>query len=103
MNWTTPSISQQRDKPQKCSWHHKLRPPRGARQRRERSADSQGCHMEMKQLIAMVTVAEAGSVTYAAQMLHIVQPAVTRQIKTLEDELGVVLFDRTRHGMVLTS
>lgn len=59
--------------------------------------------MEMKQLVAMVTVAEAGSVTYAAQMLHIVQPAVTRQIRTLEDELGVVLFDRTRHGMVLTS
>ncbi|MDQ0029064.1 LysR family transcriptional regulator [Arthrobacter bambusae] len=59
--------------------------------------------MEMKQLVAMVTVAEAGSVTHAAQMLHIVQPAVTRQIKTLEDELGVVLFDRTRQGMVLTS
>ncbi len=58
--------------------------------------------MEIKQLIAMVTVAEAGSVTYAAQMLHIVQPAVTRQIRTLEDELGVVLFDRTRHGMILT-
>jgi LysR family nitrogen assimilation transcriptional regulator len=59
--------------------------------------------MEMKQLIAMVTVAEVESVTRAAQLLHLVQPAVTRQIKTLEDELGVVLFDRTRHGMVLTS
>ncbi|MGO4250477.1 LysR family transcriptional regulator [Paenarthrobacter sp. RAF54_2] len=59
--------------------------------------------MEMKQLIAMVTVAEVESVTRAAQLLHLVQPAVTRQIKTLEDELGVVLFERTRHGMVLTS
>ncbi|UKA55251.1 LysR family transcriptional regulator [Arthrobacter sp. FW305-BF8] len=58
--------------------------------------------MEMKQLIAMVTVAEVESVTRAAQLLHLVQPAVTRQIKTLEDELGVVLFERTRHGMVLT-
>ncbi|MDQ0029070.1 LysR family transcriptional regulator [Arthrobacter bambusae] len=59
--------------------------------------------MEMKQLIAMVTVAEVESVTRAAQLLHLVQPAVTRQIKTLEDELGVLLFDRTRNGMVLTS
>ena len=59
--------------------------------------------MEMKQLIAMVTVAEVESVTRAAQLLHLVQPAVTRQIKALEDELGVVLFDRTHHGMHLTS
>jgi DNA-binding transcriptional LysR family regulator len=36
-------------------------------------------------------------------MLNLVQPAVTRQIKTLEDELGVALFVRTRHGMALTS
>lgn len=59
--------------------------------------------MEMKQLVAVVTVAEVESVTRAAQLLHLVQPAVTRQIKTLEEELGVVLFDRTRQGMVLTS
>jgi DNA-binding transcriptional LysR family regulator len=36
-------------------------------------------------------------------MLHMVQPAVTRQIRTLEEELGVPLFDRTRHGMVPTA
>jgi LysR family nitrogen assimilation transcriptional regulator len=59
--------------------------------------------LEMKQLVAVVTVAEVESVTRAAQLLHLVQPAVTRQIKTLEEELGVVLFDRTRNGMVLTS
>ncbi|MFI5717599.1 LysR family transcriptional regulator [Nocardia sp. NPDC051750] len=59
--------------------------------------------MDLKQLTALVTVAEAGSVTKAAQLLHLVQPAVTRQIKTLEQELGVPLFERTRHGMRLTT
>ncbi|WP_017558567.1 LysR family transcriptional regulator [Nocardiopsis baichengensis] len=55
--------------------------------------------MEVKQLRALVTVAEAGSVTRAADLLHLVQPAVTRQIRTLEHELGVELFERTRQGM----
>ncbi|CAM03856.1 DNA-binding transcriptional LysR family regulator [Saccharopolyspora erythraea NRRL 2338] len=55
--------------------------------------------MDIKQLKALVTVAEAGSVTRAAELLHLVQPAVTRQIRTLEQELGVVLFERTRQGM----
>lgn len=55
--------------------------------------------MDLKQLQAIVTVAEAGSVTRAAQLLHLVQPAVTRQIRNLESELGVALFERTRQGM----
>ncbi|WP_416982483.1 LysR family transcriptional regulator [Streptomyces sp. T028] len=55
--------------------------------------------MDLKQLKALVTVAEVGSVTRAAELLHLVQPAVTRQIRTLEEELGVALFDRTRQGM----
>lgn len=58
--------------------------------------------MDLKQLTALVTVAEVGSVTRAARLLHLVQPAVTRQIRTLEDEVGVELFTRTRDGMVLT-
>lgn len=58
--------------------------------------------MDLKQLTAMITVAEVGSVTRAAKLLHIVQPAVTRQVRTLEEELGVDLFERTRQGMVLT-
>jgi DNA-binding transcriptional LysR family regulator len=58
--------------------------------------------MELRQLTALVTVAEVGSVTKAAKLLHVVQPAVTRQIRLLEEELGVALFERTRHGMVPT-
>ncbi|MFI0858581.1 LysR family transcriptional regulator, partial [Streptomyces sp. NPDC021098] len=55
--------------------------------------------MDVKQLKALITVAEVGSVTRAAELLHLVQPAVTRQIRTLEEELGVPLFQRTRQGM----
>jgi DNA-binding transcriptional LysR family regulator len=55
--------------------------------------------VDVKQLKALVTVAEVGSVTRAAELLHLVQPAVTRQIRTLEHELGVTLFERTRQGM----
>ncbi|MFI9833117.1 LysR family transcriptional regulator [Streptomyces sp. NPDC051913] len=55
--------------------------------------------MDVRQLRALVTVAEVGSVTRAAELLHLVQPAVTRQIRTLEQELGVPLFERTRQGM----
>ncbi|OZC55506.1 hypothetical protein CH267_13095 [Rhodococcus sp. 06-621-2] len=58
--------------------------------------------MEMRQLRALVAVSDSGSVTGAAKVLHIVQPAVTRQIATLESELGVVLFERNRSGMRLT-
>ncbi|MFC5753120.1 LysR substrate-binding domain-containing protein [Actinomadura rugatobispora] len=55
--------------------------------------------MDFKQLKALVTVAEVGSVTRAAEVLYLAQPAVTRQIRALERELGVVLFERTREGM----
>jgi DNA-binding transcriptional LysR family regulator len=55
--------------------------------------------LDLKQLKALVTVVEVGSVTRAAELLHVVQPAVTRQIRTLEHEFGVALFERTRHGM----
>lgn len=58
--------------------------------------------MDVKQLTALVTVAEVGSVTKAARLLHLVQPAVTRQIRMLETEIGVPLFERTRQGMVPT-
>jgi LysR family transcriptional regulator, nitrogen assimilation regulatory protein len=55
--------------------------------------------VDVKQLKALVTVVETGSVTRAGELLHLVQPAITRQIRSLERELGVALFERTRHGM----
>lgn len=59
--------------------------------------------MDLRQLTALVTVSEVGSVTKAARLLHLVQPAVTRQLRSLEEELGVPLFERTRTGMVPTA
>ncbi|WP_409240303.1 LysR family transcriptional regulator [Streptomyces sp. PA5.6] len=49
-----------------------------------------------------VVVAEEGSLTGAAQRLFVSQPALTKQIRRLEDELGVRLFVRSRSGMALT-
>ena len=59
--------------------------------------------MDFKQLKAVIAVSETGSVTRAAQLLHLVQPAVTRQIKALEHELGVTLFERSPAGMHTTA
>jgi len=58
--------------------------------------------MDFKQLRAFLTVAETGNVTRAAEVLHLVQPAVSRQLKLLEEDVGVALFERDRRGMVLT-
>lgn len=50
-----------------------------------------------------MTVADTGNVTRASELLNLVQPAVSRQIRLLEGDLGVELFQRERHGMVLTA
>lgn len=64
--------------------------------------------MEIYQLRAFVTVAKLGHITRTAEALHLTQPAISAQIKALEEELGVALFDRrpgrislTRAGEVL--
>jgi DNA-binding transcriptional LysR family regulator len=59
--------------------------------------------MELYQLRTFVTVAEEGHLTRAAERLHLSQPAVSGQIKALEQELEVRLFDRSVSGMELTA
>jgi DNA-binding transcriptional LysR family regulator len=59
--------------------------------------------MELYQLRSFAAVAELGHLTRAAEKLHISQPALSAQIKALEDELGVALFERTPSGMTLTA
>jgi DNA-binding transcriptional LysR family regulator len=59
--------------------------------------------MELYQLRSFAAVAELGHLTRAAERLHISQPAVSAQIKALEEELGATLFERVSSGMVLTS
>ena len=58
--------------------------------------------MDFKQLRAFLTVVDTGNITRAAELLYLVQPAVSRQIRLLEEDIGAPLFERERRGMVLT-
>jgi DNA-binding transcriptional LysR family regulator len=58
--------------------------------------------MDLTQLRAFVTVAREGNLTRAAERLHLTQPAVSLQIKSLQAELNLQLFIRTPSGMALT-
>jgi LysR family transcriptional regulator, benzoate and cis,cis-muconate-responsive activator of ben and cat genes len=58
--------------------------------------------MELRQLKHFVAVGEAGSITAAARVLRLTQPALSRQIKALEEELETVLLARSAHSISLT-
>lgn len=58
--------------------------------------------MDLHQLRTLLTVAQKGSITQAAKQLHLSQPAVSAHIKSLEQTLGLRLFERTTRGMQLT-
>ncbi|GAA4221028.1 DNA-binding transcriptional LysR family regulator [Sagittula marina] len=53
-------------------------------------------------ILAFVTVAREGSVSRAADVLNLTQPAVSHQIRRLSEDIGLTLFTRTPRGLVLT-
>jgi DNA-binding transcriptional LysR family regulator len=59
--------------------------------------------VEIHQLESFIRVADEGSITRAAEALHLSQPAVTNHIRALERELRAPLFDRTGRGVRLTA
>lgn len=58
--------------------------------------------MDLRQLRYFTQVAKQGSLTNAAKKLHVAQPALSRQIRLLEQELRTKLFERYGRGMTLT-
>jgi LysR family transcriptional regulator, benzoate and cis,cis-muconate-responsive activator of ben and cat genes len=59
--------------------------------------------MELRQLKHFVAVGESGSITAAAKKLRLTQPALSRQIKSLEEELDTILLERGAHSIQLTA
>src|SRR3984885_12468989 len=66
------------------------------------STFKKGAAMELRSLHYFVRIAELGSITRAAAHLHVAQPALTRHVQRLEDELSVALFTRANRGVRLT-
>lgn len=58
--------------------------------------------MDLKQLRTFLHVAETGSLSKAAKRLNVTQPALSRQIRLLEEDAGVALFVRTGRGVILS-
>ena len=59
--------------------------------------------MEIRVLRYFLTVVREESITRAAEMLHITQPTLSRQLAQLEEEVGVRLFRRGARGIALTN
>ena len=59
--------------------------------------------MDIRELRTFIAVAKTGNITRAAEELHISQPALSRQIIKLENELGCKLLERGSHGISLTN
>lgn len=65
-------------------------------------AESQVQRMDSRVLKYFLTIAQLGSITKAAEVLHVTQPTLSRQIKALEDELNATLLIRRHRDVVLT-
>ena len=61
------------------------------------------CPMELRQVEYVLAVIEHGGFTRAAEALHVAQPTLSHGIRTLEQELGVDLFDRVGRGVRLSA
>ena len=59
--------------------------------------------MNLKHVRTFIAVAEAGTVSAAAENLRITQPALSRQLQALQDDVGLRLFEHVNHRLVLTS
>ncbi len=59
--------------------------------------------MNLQQLYYVRQIAEAKSINKASKALYISQPALTKQLKLLENELAVTLFERSKNGVRLTN
>jgi LysR family transcriptional regulator, benzoate and cis,cis-muconate-responsive activator of ben and cat genes len=59
-------------------------------------------HMELRQLRYFVAVAEDGNISRAAKKIFLTQPALSRQIRGLEEEIGQCLLERQAHSIRLT-
>lgn len=59
--------------------------------------------MNIQHLTAFLAVCQTGSVMAAARQLHLTQPAISKRLQQLEQQLGVVLFDRQQRQLHLTS
>ena len=58
--------------------------------------------MEFRVLKYFLMVAREENITKAAALLHLTQPTLSRQLMQLEEELGVTLFHRSKHSIILT-
>ena len=58
--------------------------------------------MELRVLKYFLMVSREENITKAAKLLHITQPTLSRQLMQLEEELGVKLFERSNHNIILT-
>jgi DNA-binding transcriptional LysR family regulator len=61
-----------------------------------------GMDFDRRQLSAFLAIATHGSLGRAAEVLHVTQPALSRIVKRLEDQIGAALFERNSKGMLLT-
>ncbi len=59
--------------------------------------------MTLQQIHYLLTIADAGSMNKAAEILYLAQPSLTSAVKELEKELGITIFLRSGRGVTLTN